>query len=104
MQSRLINPVVLAIAVLLAQWVGMVHRIEHHKLLEQPALHSSANILHDCLLFDALSTAHTPTCSIDHAFAPPQLSVIGKAHSAENLLPAHNPQARVRVRDPPFQS
>lgn len=108
MNLRLFNPVVyqvvLAFAVMLAQWVGMVHRIEHHQQLEQGVHHSSSNILHDCLLLDALSTAHTPTCSTHYGFADPQLALIGVIGESKSFLPAHDAYSRVRVRDPPLQS
>lgn len=104
MRTRLFNPILLALAVLFAQWVGMAHRVEHHKQLERSIHQSSERILHNCLVFDALSTAHTPTCNSDPTLYTPQLSLIGKANAQDSLRAAHNTDRRVRVRDPPVLS
>jgi hypothetical protein len=60
----------LAVALLFAQWSGLVHRVEHARLLNEVAhgtvslSESSSKLHHSCLAFDAAAMA-------DSIHAPP---------------------------------
>ena len=101
-QPRLFHAAFVALAILLAQWAGMVHRHEHASTLEA-AVHNSqtGQILHDCLAFDALTTAHTPVAQPGPGFAAPQLALIGKITDSPSRSTAQTPAGPTRVRDPP---
>lgn len=110
MRSRCFHHLLIALALLAAQWAGLAHSIEHRQHLhpaQQGAEHavehsgSSADLLHSCLLFDGLSTAHAAVSNPPAGLALPLLAQLGTQTAAiaapRNTLFAQ----RVRVRDPP---
>lgn len=101
---RRFNFALLALAIVLAQWAGMVHRVEHHVGIEPVSPEQSSSLLHDCLLFDALTTAQTPICDGDLRAGAAQLWQIGTITPAP-IAGTFEPHIhRVRVRDPPTLS
>jgi len=100
--SRLPFHVLLVITLVVSQWAGLVHAVEHNEHNEHTHQHQpQSDILHDCLLFDGVATS----------VALPAWGHLGPAHTAQaSLTLPHvgNPtrlalQAvhRVRARDPP---
>lgn len=109
MNSRWFKHMLIAMAVLAAQWAGLAHSIEHREHLEPGHVHvhsehSGNELLHSCLLFDGLSTAHAAISSPPTCCALPTLATLRTkpiaVHSPRNALFAQ----RVRVRDPPLFS
>lgn len=101
----------IALAVLVTQWAGLAHSIEHRDTLQAESLHghvqhhnehgATSDILHSCLLFDGLATAQAAVSNPAIGCASPILAQLGIQSSAltapRNTLFAQ----RVRVRDPP---
>ncbi|BET24538.1 hypothetical protein RGQ30_00390 [Limnobacter thiooxidans] len=110
MNSRWFQHMLIALALLAAQWAGLAHSIEHREQLQHGAqshtsvhgdAHISADLLHSCLLFDGLTTAHAATPAYPATCALPLQATL-TARSIE-LVPPRNTlfAQRVRVRDPP---
>ncbi|HEX4855300.1 MAG TPA: hypothetical protein VFV28_00695 [Limnobacter sp.] len=105
--ERGLQHMLIALAVLLAQWAGVAHSIEHREQLHaESTAHSpaSSDLLHSCLLFDGLTTASS---AVSHppqqAQAPRQCSL--QVSAFEESPPRNSLFAqRVRVRDPPLFS
>lgn len=110
MRSRCLHHLLIALAILAAQWAGLAHSIEHRQHLhpaQQGSEHagehsgSPADLLHSCLLFDGLTTAHAAVSTPPANWAVPLLAQLGTQTTAiaapRNTLFAQ----RVRVRDPP---
>lgn len=113
MYHRGFQHMLIALAVLVTQWAGFAHSIEHRDTLraeshqghahyhnsDEPA--AASDLLHSCLLFDGLATAHAAVSSPHTGCALPRLAQLGIQSSAvtapRNTLFAQ----RVRVRDPP---
>jgi hypothetical protein len=108
MHFRWFKHMLLALAVLAAQWAGLAHSIEHRDTLQTESrlghAHEHADtsdLLHSCLLFDGLTTAQAAVSNPPTGCALPLLAQLGTQSSA---VPApHNTlfAQRVRVRDPP---
>lgn len=107
----------IALAVLAAQWAGFAHGIEHREALQAESLqghiherkphheHAAAgDLLHSCLLFDGLATAQAAVSNPPPGCASPLLAQLDIQSSVvaapRNTLFAQ----RVRVRDPPHFS
>lgn len=110
MHFRWFKHMLLALAVLAAQWAGLAHSIEHRDTLQTESrlgyahAHEHAgtsDLLHSCLLFDGLTTAQAAVSNPPTGCALPLLAQLGTQSSAvpapRNTLFAQ----RVRVRDPP---
>ena len=105
MHSRCFNHLLIALALMAAQWAGLAHSIEHRDSIQAESVHGHAHadsdLLHSCLLFDGLSTAHAALSSTPADWALPQLAQLGTQTTPiaapRNTLFAQ----RVRVRDPP---
>ena len=115
MCTRWFQHMLIALAVLAAQWAGLAHSIEHRDTLQAESLHghvhhhdsehaASSDLLHSCLLFDGLATAQAAVSNPPTGCALPLLAQLGIQSSAvaapRNTLFAQ----RVRVRDPPHFS
>lgn len=96
----------IALALVAAQWAGFAHSIEHREQLQAESLLSHqhtahTDLLHSCLLFDGLATAQAAVSNPPALCALPLLAQLGTQGMAEaaprNILFAQ----RVRVRDPP---
>lgn len=100
--TRAIHAALVALAILFAQWAGLVHRHEHSNALEYKGQQSqSEQLLHDCLAFDALTTVQTPVAHPGIGFSAPQLALIGKVIPSAAGQKASNAPGLTRVRDPP---
>jgi len=111
MRTRWFQHMLIALAVLATQWAGLAHSIEHRDTLQAEShghAHSNnskhaaaSDLLHSCLLFDGLATAHAAVSNPPTGCALPLLAQLGIQSSAvaapRNALFAQ----RVRVRDPP---
>ena len=112
MNSRWFKHMLIALAVLAAQWAGLAHSIEHRDTLLAESLHGHAHehagehpaasdLLHSCLLFDGLTTAQAAISNPPTDCALPLLAQLG-TQSSEAAAPRNTLFAqRVRVRDPP---
>ncbi|MCE2744379.1 MAG: hypothetical protein LW710_00540 [Burkholderiales bacterium] len=117
MPSRWLQHMLIALAVLAAQWAGFAHSIEHREALQAQSLQgyshennhdqersATSDLLHSCLLFDGLATAQAAVSNPPTGCASPLLAQLGTQSSAvaapRNTLFAQ----RVRVRDPPHFS
>lgn len=115
MNSRWFKHMLIALAMLAAQWAGLAHSIEHRDTLLAESLHGHAHehagehpaasdLLHSCLLFDGLTTAQAATSNSPTDCALPLLAQLG-TQSSEAAAPRNTRFAqRVRVRDPPIFS
>ncbi|WP_334118439.1 hypothetical protein [Limnobacter sp.] len=110
MRSRFFHHLLIALALMAAQWAGFAHSIEHRQHLhtaphsaEHAGEHSEfpTDLLHSCLLFDGLTTAHAAVSNPPTNLVLPLLAQLGTQTTAiaapRNTLFAQ----RVRVRDPP---
>lgn len=114
MHTRWFQHMLIALAVLVTQWAGLAHSIEHRDTLQAELLHghvhhhnehaAASDFLHSCLLFDGLATAQAAVSNPPSGCALPLLAQLGIQSNAvaapRNTLFAQ----RVRVRDPPHFS
>jgi hypothetical protein len=114
MRTRWFQHMLIALAMLAAQWAGFAHSIEHREALQAESLQGQAHahhhdrehpaasdLLHSCLLFDGLTTAQAAVSNPPTGCALPLLAQLGTQSNSvaapRNTLFAQ----RVRVRDPP---
>ena len=110
MNSRWFQHMLIALALLAAQWAGLAHSIEHRNQLQQGPqahtsaqdhAHSGADLLHSCLLFDGVATAQGAAPAFPATCARPQQVALA-TKPAELAQPRNTLFAqRIRVRDPP---
>lgn len=103
----------IALAVMAAQWAGLVHSIEHrHHLgpghvqndLHLQLEHPTNELLHSCLLFDGVTTAQVAISNAPVDWALPTLPSL-RTDAIELTAPRNTLFAqRIRVRDPPLFS
>lgn len=105
MRSRFFHHLLIALALLAAQWAGLAHSIEHRETLRAESLHghehAASDLLHSCLLFDGLTTAHAAVSNPPADWALPLLAQLGTQSTAVAAPRNTLFSQRVRVRDPP---
>lgn len=108
MHSRWFKHMLIALAVLAAQWAGLAHSIEHREKLQNESVHghvhdhsAASDLLHSCLLFDGLTTAQAAVSCPPANLSLPLLAQL-RTRPLANSVPRNTLFAqRVRVRDPP---
>ena len=121
MNFRWFHCVLVVLAVLIAQGAGLHHGIAHHEHLQSAAVqapsqqaghlhaqhthsHDAAELLHNCLLVDGITTASAATARPFTGQPAPLVVAIRtrlpSLQAPQNTLFAQ----RVRVRDPPVLS
>lgn len=117
MNARGFQHLLIALAILAAQWVGVAHSIEHRETLQagwshghnhaHPTANNNAvtsDLLHSCLLFDGLTTAHAAVSYPPTKLKAPLLAQLA-TQSSTPIAPRNTLfTQRVRVRDPPLFS
>jgi hypothetical protein len=104
----------IALTLLVTQGIGLAHSIEHRDRLQagyvhcfeqtQHTNHSNDELLHSCLLFDALTTAHAVVSNLDLVGFKLLLASLD-SHQLAFIIPLNRLFSQVvRVRDPPLFS